>query len=522
MLSHLHRVIGFLLALCLVTDLAWAGSVVCCQQPAVPRFREFTAFSSQAFSPAYSWVDHPLSTGVRPYRHAGSNESHMTDYSNMSAAKFGRILDEMLAALGMHPRAYKHVESNPRDIYKNYRALYKDINFLFQLANPTALIPQEDYWATVFVAVIPYLQADGTDVRLGTAFNRAQANVLILICKQYNLTTATLESKINALKKIFIYNTKRRHYSEEERQFIAYFLRSESEQNWSHFVEQVRLAFPQRGRSVNEEARTYAFSKKTALTGIEWQAFLNQLPKLVQNALLSMTPRQEEVIKMRFGLEPPYEEMSGEEVAQNFCLSRERIRQIEVIALRRLRYRFKEFQLNSSFPELPGPKRRQENIASKKALASPTAPLKSPVEATESSVAKPNDAAPEDIAYRAQQVATAALHGKLVSKWEFFNLVQFAWQFPFSLDNIPADVLAQSTGGLLSLMPHHHRIATNSYHAFIAQYIYTVGDLLKSVKVWEIGNIGQKTLTAMILHTGQWLDQEIPYILPPKSAYQSA
>jgi RNA polymerase primary sigma factor len=53
--------------------------------------------------------------------------------------------------------------------------------------------------------------------------------------------------------------------------------------------------------------------------------------------LRSLTAREEKVIKMRFGLEDGSEH-TLEEVGQSFAVTRERIRQIEAKALRKLRH----------------------------------------------------------------------------------------------------------------------------------------------------------------------------------------
>ena len=55
------------------------------------------------------------------------------------------------------------------------------------------------------------------------------------------------------------------------------------------------------------------------------------------NVLRTLNPREERIIKMRFGLEDGSEH-TLEEVGQNFQVTRERIRQIEVKALRKLRH----------------------------------------------------------------------------------------------------------------------------------------------------------------------------------------
>ncbi len=53
--------------------------------------------------------------------------------------------------------------------------------------------------------------------------------------------------------------------------------------------------------------------------------------------LKTLTPREEKVIKLRFGLEDGSEH-TLEEVGQSFAVTRERIRQIEAKALRKLRH----------------------------------------------------------------------------------------------------------------------------------------------------------------------------------------
>ncbi len=50
-----------------------------------------------------------------------------------------------------------------------------------------------------------------------------------------------------------------------------------------------------------------------------------------------MTPREEKVLKMRFGIDEKADH-TLEEVGQNFDVTRERIRQIEAKALRKLRH----------------------------------------------------------------------------------------------------------------------------------------------------------------------------------------
>jgi RNA polymerase primary sigma factor len=67
--------------------------------------------------------------------------------------------------------------------------------------------------------------------------------------------------------------------------------------------------------------------------------------------LKELTPREERIIMMRFGLEDGSEH-SLEEVGQTFALTRERIRQIEAKALRKLRHPSRSHKLRA-FLELP-------------------------------------------------------------------------------------------------------------------------------------------------------------------------
>jgi RNA polymerase primary sigma factor len=61
------------------------------------------------------------------------------------------------------------------------------------------------------------------------------------------------------------------------------------------------------------------------------------LKEQTAHVLKSLTPREEKVLKMRFGVGDGSEH-TLEEVGQNFAVTRERIRQIESKALRKLRH----------------------------------------------------------------------------------------------------------------------------------------------------------------------------------------
>jgi RNA polymerase primary sigma factor len=67
------------------------------------------------------------------------------------------------------------------------------------------------------------------------------------------------------------------------------------------------------------------------------EAIINvDLKERTAHVLRTLTPREEKIVKMRFGLEDGLEH-TLEEVGRSFDVTRERIRQIEAKALRKLR-----------------------------------------------------------------------------------------------------------------------------------------------------------------------------------------
>ena len=62
--------------------------------------------------------------------------------------------------------------------------------------------------------------------------------------------------------------------------------------------------------------------------------FVTELKKTVTEILLSLTPREERVIRRRFGI--GVNDATLEDIGQDFSLSRDRIRQIEAKALRKM------------------------------------------------------------------------------------------------------------------------------------------------------------------------------------------
>jgi len=86
-----------------------------------------------------------------------------------------------------------------------------------------------------------------------------------------------------------------------------------------------------------EDSRLGDFIEDPSLVSPLDMAMLEALRKNTDTVLKTLSPREEKVVKMRFGLDDG-SERTLEEVGQCFAVTRERIRQIESKALRKLRH----------------------------------------------------------------------------------------------------------------------------------------------------------------------------------------
>lgn len=88
------------------------------------------------------------------------------------------------------------------------------------------------------------------------------------------------------------------------------------------------------------------FIEDRAVVSPSHAAFNLSLKEQMASVLKTLAPREEKVVKMRFGLDDGVQHTLGE-VGQVFDLSRERIRQIETDALRKLRHHLHSHKLRA-------------------------------------------------------------------------------------------------------------------------------------------------------------------------------
>ncbi len=80
----------------------------------------------------------------------------------------------------------------------------------------------------------------------------------------------------------------------------------------------------------------YAYDLADDAPDAEDTAYVTELKKVVTKILLSLTPREERVIRRRFGI--GVNDATLEDIGQDFSVTRDRIRQIEAKALRKMKY----------------------------------------------------------------------------------------------------------------------------------------------------------------------------------------
>jgi RNA polymerase sigma factor (sigma-70 family) len=98
-----------------------------------------------------------------------------------------------------------------------------------------------------------------------------------------------------------------------------------------------RLALPGAEGGEDEDSHLGDFIEDKARLPLTDEVIQRSLAEQTRSVLGTLTPREEKVLKMRFGI-GERSNHTLEEVGQNFEVTRERIRQIEAKALRKLRH----------------------------------------------------------------------------------------------------------------------------------------------------------------------------------------
>jgi RNA polymerase primary sigma factor len=108
----------------------------------------------------------------------------------------------------------------------------------------------------------------------------------------------------------------------------------------------------------DEEGRLGDFVGDKLIPLPEDQLMDTDLCVQVRKALATLPPREEKVLRLRFGVEES-RDYTLEELGEKFSVSRERVRQIEARALRKLRFRARNGHRLSGYAEM-----REEKEAS--------------------------------------------------------------------------------------------------------------------------------------------------------------
>ncbi|HSQ20297.1 MAG TPA: RNA polymerase sigma factor RpoD, partial [Blastocatellia bacterium] len=97
------------------------------------------------------------------------------------------------------------------------------------------------------------------------------------------------------------------------------------------------------------ESQVGDFIEDTSTVSPAERVITSNVRDVADDVLQTLSPREEKVIRLRFGLDAEGREHTLEEVGEDFNVTRERIRQIEVKALRKLRHPSRARVLKSLF-----------------------------------------------------------------------------------------------------------------------------------------------------------------------------
>jgi RNA polymerase sigma factor (sigma-70 family) len=108
----------------------------------------------------------------------------------------------------------------------------------------------------------------------------------------------------------------------------------------------------QRILEIEEAELKFMLNNESMMKSLEQSVFETERTKAIDICLNSLTPRECTVISMRMGIGDYYREYTLEEIGRKFDVNRERIRQIEKKALRKLRHPCRSEQLREFIQEM--------------------------------------------------------------------------------------------------------------------------------------------------------------------------
>ena len=157
-------------------------------------------------------------------------------------------------------------------------------------------------------------------------------------------------------------------------QKIADFLGLLPEDLWTQ--EQMQLALPTNRSHFNmshkEMMLTLSRNTGELLEDVDLNKQMENkdIERVVGELLDGLTPRESKVLRLRFGIGIPHE-YTLEEIAQKFDVTRERVRQIEAHAIRKLKHPFRKDAFKSIGNEIPEVNFKAIKIAYEKAKRKP-------------------------------------------------------------------------------------------------------------------------------------------------------
>jgi RNA polymerase sigma factor (sigma-70 family) len=118
---------------------------------------------------------------------------------------------------------------------------------------------------------------------------------------------------------------------------LAEFLCAEPDDLWTGV--QRKMALKRNKKEIEfAEEEISGFIEDNDKNNPEALAINNEMSERINEALTTLTPREEQVIRLRFGMKPYYREHTLDKVGEKLDITKERVRCIEAKALRKLKH----------------------------------------------------------------------------------------------------------------------------------------------------------------------------------------